>query len=103
MRIGILRTKLIAAYALIVAITYLIFLLSSGFLPWTVLFVLTLPFSIVAGLVSAGLSHSGYYFSPDKGFLGAAIVNCFCLYFLSKRFQLRKSERGRGGGGSRSW
>lgn len=82
--------KLIAIYALIIAFTYLVFLTWPNFLPFLVLALLTLPFSIVAGIVSAGLSHSGYYFSPDKGFLVAAIVNCFCLYFLSKRSQLRK-------------
>src|SRR6185436_16394083 len=82
---GTNRTKLIAAYAVVVVIVDLICLLTSNFLPWVVLFLLTLPFSVVIGLVIAGLSHSGYDSHPEIGLLLAAFINCLFLLFGGNR------------------
>lgn len=82
---GTNRIKLAAAYAVMVVVVYLVFLLTSSFLSWIVLFLLTLPFSVVTGLVSAATSHSGYYLPPELASLLAAVANCLCLIFLGNR------------------
>jgi hypothetical protein len=90
MRKELLKTALIVTYAIGVVISYLVFLSWPRFLPGMILIMLTLPFSLVTGAISAGFSHSGYDFSLDKGCLVAGLANCICLYFLSKRYLSRK-------------
>lgn len=52
-------SKLIAVYGLLIVTAYLTFFFSQSFLSWFVLLLLALPFSIIVGLISVSLSHSG--------------------------------------------
>ena len=84
--------KLIFGYVALVTAVYVIGLVfPDSTRPLLALFMLALPFSLLVGLVSVSLTHSGYGFPLDIGLLLCAVVNCLCFYFLKNRFSSRRN------------
>jgi hypothetical protein len=82
---------LILGYAALVTAIYGIGRVYSDTPPFYVLFILTVPSSILVGLIIIYLSLSGYVFPLDNGLLIAAALNCLWFYFLKTRFSSRRN------------